>query len=129
MQQLQQQQTGGGIGSASSQNPGSDDRKIQEDEARKSILLQILEPDAHDRLNRIRLVKESRAQDVEDRLIMLARSGQLRSKVTEDQLKEILGALSDKEEQQGRMGGGKITVTRKGGGAAWDEDDDLLDDL
>jgi len=54
---------------------------------------------------------------------MLVRSGQLRAKVTEEQLKELLGAVSEKEGQEGR---GKIVVSRRKGG--WDdEDDDLLD--
>jgi programmed cell death protein 5 len=64
-------------------------------------------------------VKASRAQDVESRLIMLARSGQLRSKVTEDQLKDLLSAVSENEAQQT-----KITVAKK---SRWDDDD--LDDL
>lgn len=89
-------------------------------ERRATILNQILEPDAADRLGRIRLVKESRATDIENRLIMLAQTGQLRQKVTEDQLKELLNAVAEtqREEEQ------KIVVTRKGG---WDDDDDLLD--
>lgn len=89
-------------------------------EARQSILSQILEPEASDRLNRIRLVKASRAEEVEDRLIMLARSGQLRSKVTETQLKELLGAVSEKKEAEE-----KITVSRRKGG--WEDEDDDLD--
>jgi programmed cell death protein 5 len=65
-------------------------------------------------------VKESRAQDVENRLIVLARSGQLRQKVTEEQLKELLGAVAEGKEEA------KIVVTRRKG--TWDdEDDDLLD--
>lgn len=73
-----------------------------------------------DRLGRIRLVKESRATEVENRLIMMAQSGQLRQKVTEDQLKELLNAVSDKQEEE------KIVVSRRKG---WDgeDDDDLLD--
>ncbi|KAK5276012.1 hypothetical protein LTR16_011864, partial [Cryomyces antarcticus] len=67
----------------------------RESEARSHILGQILTPEAADRLGRIRLVKESRATDVENRLIMLARSGQLRQKVTEEQLKDMLNALSE----------------------------------
>jgi len=55
-------------------------------------------------------------------VIMLARSGQLRQKVTEEQLKDILGAVSENEAAQEQ----KITVTRRKGG--WDDDDDL-DDL
>ena len=46
------------------------------------MLNQILEPDAADRLGRIRLVKEERATQVENQLIMMAQSGQLRAKVT-----------------------------------------------
>ena len=66
-------------------------------------------------------MKESRAQDVENRLITLARSGQLRSKVTEEQLKELLNAVAETKEE------GKIVVSRRKGG--WDEDDDDLLDL
>ena len=70
------------------------------------------------------MVKESRATDIENRLIMLARSGQLRGKVSEDQLKELLGAIAEHQEKEG--GGNRIVVTRRKGG--WDDDDDL-DDL
>ncbi|EMD65319.1 hypothetical protein COCSADRAFT_35378 [Bipolaris sorokiniana ND90Pr] len=113
LQQLQQQQGGAG-GSGSEQ----DSRKQQEDQ-RSSILSQILLPEAADRLGRIRLVKESRATDIENRLIMLARTGQLRSKVTEEQLKEILGAVAEQQEKEEQ----KIVVERRGGG--WDDDDEL----
>ncbi|EAW09234.1 DNA-binding protein [Aspergillus clavatus NRRL 1] len=91
-------------------------------ERRSAILSQILEPEAADRLGRIRLVKESRALDVENRLIMLAQTGQIRQKVTEDQLKDLLNAIAEnqrKDEQE------KIVFTRRKGG--WDDDDDLLD--
>ena len=81
---------------------------------------QILEPDAADRIGRIRMVKASRAEDVETRLIMLARSGQLRNRVTEAQLKDILNALSEQQQEAE-----KVTVQRKRGG--WDDDD--LEDL
>ncbi|KAI4155465.1 MAG: hypothetical protein LQ340_000981 [Diploschistes diacapsis] len=120
--QLQQQ--GGGGGPSSGGGGGEDDqRKQQEAEARTHILSQILEPEAADRLGRIRLVKESRATDVENRLIMLARSGQLRSKVTENQLKELLGSLAENTREN--EGGGNIVISRRKGG--WDDDD--LDDL
>lgn len=65
------------------------------------------------------MVKESRAVDIENRLIMLARSGQLRAKVTEDQLKELLNAVAENQEEE------KIVINRRKGG--WDDDDDLLD--
>ena len=58
---------------------------------------------------------------MENRLIMLARSGQLRAKVTEEQLKELLNAVAETKEQE------KIVVSRRKGG--WDDDDDDLFDL
>lgn len=91
-----------------------------EAQQRTSILSQILDPAAADRLGRIRLVKASRAEDVENRLIMLARSGQLRSRVTEEQLKDILTAVNEQQQEAE-----KVTVQRRKGG--WDDDD--LDDL
>jgi len=119
LEQLKAQQGASNGGGISSSGEG-EDRQKAETEARTSILSQILEPEAADRLGRIRLVKESRARDVEDRLITLARSGQLRAKVTEEQLKELLGAVAETKEQE------KIVVTRRKGN--WDDDDDdLLD--
>ncbi|RWQ98899.1 putative dsDNA-binding protein PDCD5 [Paecilomyces variotii] len=91
------------------------------EERRAAILNQILEPAAADRLGRIRLVKESRATDVENRLIMLAQTGQLRQKVTEDQLKELLNAVAENQREEEQ----KIVINRRKGG--WDDDDDLLD--
>lgn len=69
------------------------------------------------------MVKESRATDVENRLIMLGQSGQLRQKVTEDQLKEMLASLT--EQERGSAGVENVKVVRKS--SRWDDDD--LDDL
>lgn len=66
------------------------------------------------------MVKASRAEDVENRLIMLARSGQLRARITEAQLKDILNGLSEQQQEAE-----KITVNRTK--KRWDDDD--LDDL
>lgn len=83
---------------------------------------QILDPAAADRLGRIRLVKESRAIDIENRLIMLAQTGQLRQKVTEEQLKELLNAVAENQRKEEER---KVVFNRRKGG--WDDDDDLLD--
>ena len=61
---------------------------------------------------------------VEDRLIMIAKSGQLQQKVSEDQLKQMLTSLTEHEQEQGKNLDKIETVRRK---ARWDEDD--LDDL
>lgn len=47
---------------------------------------------------------------------MLARSGQLREKVTENQLKELLEAVSESSREKE-----KIVVTRRKG---WEDEDD-----
>lgn len=57
---------------------------------------------------------------MENRLIMLAQTGQLRQKVTEDQLKELLNAVADNKEEE------KIVVSRRKG---WEDDDEDLFDL
>lgn len=92
-------------------------------ERRSAILNQILEPEAADRLGRIRLVKESRAVDIENRLIMLAQTGQLRQKVSEDQLKQLLNAVAENQRKDEEEH--KVVFSRRKGG--WDDDDDLLD--
>ncbi|SMY29747.1 unnamed protein product [Zymoseptoria tritici ST99CH_1A5] len=129
LQQLQSQQSGQGAGAPSGGGGGGgskeDEQRSREAEARASILSQILEPLAADRLGRIRMVNAQRAEDVESRLIMLARSGQLRARVSETQLKEMLEAIAEQIKSQGGGGGEKFTVQRRKGG--WDEDD--LDDL
>ncbi|CAH0039622.1 unnamed protein product, partial [Clonostachys solani] len=123
LEQLKAQQGAGGGGSSGGRSAGGngdEENSRKQEEARQHILNQILHPEAADRLGRIRLVKESRATDVENRLIMLAQSGQLRQKVTEEQLKDLLNAVADKKEEE------KIVVSRRKG---WDDDDDDLLDL
>ncbi|KAM3503141.1 hypothetical protein MY10362_004392 [Beauveria mimosiformis] len=114
-------QGGGAGGSRQGGGGGAQDqeqKRQQQDDARQNILNQILQPEAADRLGRIRLVKEERATEIENRLIALAQSGQLRQKVTEEQLKELLSAVADKKEEE------KIVVSRR---KVWDDDDDLFD--
>ncbi|KAI0162054.1 double-stranded DNA-binding domain-containing protein [Xylariaceae sp. FL1272] len=120
LEQLKAQQGGGSSGGSPGGKGQADQQRDQEAEARASILNQILHPEAADRLGRIRLVKESRANDIENRLITLARTGQLRSKVTEAQLKELLAAVAENTEEE------KIKVERR---KAWDDEDDDLFDL
>ena len=55
---------------------------------------------------------------------MLARSGQLRRKINEEHLKELLGAIMENAEKGGGGGGGRIVITRR---KDRDDNDDLLD--
>ena len=60
---------------------------------RKRILRVILEPEARQRLARLRLVRPEYARFIEDQLILLAQSGRLRKPITDDQLVKILESL------------------------------------
>jgi programmed cell death protein 5 len=57
------------------------------------ILMQILEPEARERLNNIKLTRPEFAKAIEQQLVMLAQSGRLKQKITDAQLKELLKQL------------------------------------
>jgi programmed cell death protein 5 len=61
------------------------------------ILMQVLEPDARERLNTIKLTKPEFAGAVGQQLIALAQSGRLKQKITDAQLKELLRQLAPKK--------------------------------
>jgi programmed cell death protein 5 len=53
---------------------------------------------------------------------MLARTGQIRQKVSEEQLKEILGAVAEQNEKEEQ----RIVVNRRGGGDSDEELEELM---
>jgi len=61
------------------------------------VLMSILEPDARERLNTIKLTKPDFAGSVEQQLVQLAQSGRLKNKITDSQLKELLRQLAPKK--------------------------------
>ncbi|CAG8613597.1 3347_t:CDS:2 [Cetraspora pellucida] len=78
IRELQAAAAGGG--SKSSEDEG--EKKRQQEETRQTLLTQILDNEARERLARISIVKAEKARAVEDLLIRMAQSGQLRGKVT-----------------------------------------------
>ncbi len=56
----------------------------------QSVLMQVMEPEARERLNTIRLTKPEFAVSVEQQIVSLAKSGRLRQKITDEQLRELL---------------------------------------
>ncbi|KAK6353353.1 hypothetical protein TWF696_005321 [Orbilia brochopaga] len=117
LQQLQQENAAASPGNGGG---GGGDQQSAEAEARKSVLSQILTPEANDRLGRIALVKADRAHELESRLIALARAGQIRERVTDDNLRAMLEGASE----AGKKEEGKIVFQRRRGVAYDDEDDD-----
>ncbi len=61
------------------------------------VLMSILEPNARERLNTIKLTKPDFAGAVEQQLVQLAQSGRLKNKITDSQLKELLRQLAPKK--------------------------------
>lgn len=64
----------------------------------KMITSRILEPKARERLSNLKLVKPQLALQLEVYLVQLYQSGQLRGKITEEQLISILRKVSEKKE-------------------------------
>jgi programmed cell death protein 5 len=73
------------------------ERQKQQKSQIQMILMQVLEPDARERLNNIKLTKPEFAGAVEQQLIALAQSGRLKQKITDAQLKELLRQLAPKK--------------------------------
>jgi len=65
-------------------------RREQENAQIHMLIMQILEPEARERLNTIRLTKPDFARGIEQQLISLAQSGRIQAKITDEQFKAIL---------------------------------------
>ncbi|HOP66270.1 MAG TPA: DNA-binding protein [Methanoregulaceae archaeon] len=70
------------------------ERQKEVEERVQLILKQVLEPEARERLNTIKLTRPDFARSIEQQLVMLAQSGRLKSKISDDQLKGLLQQLT-----------------------------------
>jgi programmed cell death protein 5 len=98
MQELQQQ-------AAAQQAQQSSDAQSQEQMQReleaqkKQAMLQILTPEARSRLANLRLTKPEFVDQIELQLIQLAQTGRIQSKITDEQLKELLRKLAGQKRE------------------------------
>ncbi len=88
--ELQQQQMG-------SQAALEEARKKEFDEQKKTVLRQILTTEARERLGRIKIARPDAAENIENQLIMFAQSGQLKNKINDEQLRELLSKIIPKK--------------------------------
>ncbi|MCW3133520.1 MAG: DNA-binding protein [Methanophagales archaeon] len=79
-------------------------RKKEIEEAKRTIIRQILTSEARERLNNIRMAKPEFAEQLENQLIALAQSGRIKSMINDAQLKEILRQIMPKKRE--------ISITR-----------------
>jgi programmed cell death protein 5 len=80
-------------------------RREQAERKKKALLRQVLDSEARQRLERIRMARPQKAERIEQQLIQLAASGRLNEKLTDDQLKQIL-AKSQSDDRD-------INITRR----------------
>jgi len=64
---------------------------------KRQLLMKILTPEARGRLANLRLTRPEFVEQIELQLIQLAQAGQIRSKITDKQLKELLRRVSGKK--------------------------------
>ncbi|KAF9282601.1 Programmed cell death protein 5 [Linnemannia elongata] len=78
-------------------------KKSQMEEMRRTMLIQILDGEARERLSRIAMVKADKARAVEDLLIRMAQGGQVRAKITEKQLIELLEQVNQQTKSETKI--------------------------
>jgi len=64
---------------------------------RRDLLATVLDTAARERLSRIALVSPDRSKQIETILLRMAQSGQLKSRVTEEQLIDLLNQMEQAE--------------------------------
>ena len=89
MQQQMAQQQGTAAQQAAQQQ--------QVEEAKQSILRNILTPEAKERLATVKIARPQLVEQVEMQLISLAQSGQLRTKIDDAKLKTLLQQLQSRK--------------------------------
>ena len=94
MQQIQQQ--------AAQQSPQAEQQQQEQmrrelETQKREAMMQLLTPEARARLANIRITKPEFVDQIEIQLIQLAQAGRVQSKITDDQLKELLRKLIGKK--------------------------------
>ncbi|HIH62274.1 MAG TPA: DNA-binding protein [Methanobacteriales archaeon] len=64
---------------------------------KRQLLMKILTPKARSRLANLRLTRPEFVEQIELQLIQLTQAGQIRSKITDKQLKELLRRVTSKK--------------------------------
>jgi programmed cell death protein 5 len=82
------------------------ERQRQVDAQIHLVLMQIMEPEARERLNTIKLTKPDFAKAVEQQLVLLAQGGRLKAKISDTQFKELLRQLTPAKKE--------FRISRKG---------------
>jgi len=117
--QLQQSgaPSGGNSGASAEQDA---EQQQKENQMRRDLLATVLDTSARERLSRIALVNPTLSGQMESVLLRMAQSGQLRSRVTEEQL---IGLLEQAEAAEAKVNTKKIISFQRR--KDYDDDDDF----
>lgn len=74
-----------------------EEQKEEFEKQKKMILRSILTPSARERLGRIKIARPEIVESIENQLIMAAQSGQLKSKINDEQLRTLLSRAIPKK--------------------------------
>jgi programmed cell death protein 5 len=92
MEQLQERQQGG-------DGEAREAQRQQAEAQKKALLRKTLTDGARQRLNSVKMSKPEFAEQVEQQVVALARSGRVQGKIDEDQMKSLLQELQpDKQD-------------------------------
>lgn len=94
MQQLQQQAQ-----QQTSDAEAQEQMRQQMEMQKKQAMMQILTPEARSRLANIRLTKPEFVDQIELELIQLAQMGRVQSKITDEQLKQLLRKVAGQKRE------------------------------
>ena len=85
------------------QRVGNEQRQAQEEEQleaqKQALLAKILAPEARQRLNNLKMVKQEFAEQIELQLIQMAQTGKLPIPLSDAQLKQILIQLQSRKRE------------------------------
>merc|ERR1719225_1240437 len=85
---------GGGGGSQEDAQKAKEEQQKQIEDMKNSILSQCLNQEARARLNTIKMTKPEHAAMIENNLCMMARSGQIGGKLSDEDFKGLLARVS-----------------------------------
>merc|ERR1712117_951672 len=109
---------GGAGGSREDAAKAQEEQKKQIEDMKNSILSQCLTQEARARLNTIKMTKPEHAAMIENNLCMMARSGQIGGKLSDEDFKGLLARVTGAQAQK------KTTVNFKRRGKLLDSDSD-----
>ena len=73
------------------------DQMAELEAQKQSVIRQILTPEARERLNRLKMTRADLVNQIESQLILLAKSGRVRGKIDDAQLKKLLSKAMPKK--------------------------------